>query len=126
MDYPVNHTVLGKKLNTYKSPKGSLKGLSKELILEVLQAWQNWSGTATDLSRSLELSKCQMSALVRQGKKLVKNGAVLESEFKEIKLEERSQEFPTSPGSITMSWEKGRVIGFSTVDQLVDFLRKVG
>ena len=124
----MDNTVLRKKLNTYKSPQGSLKGISKELTLEVLQVWQNWTGTIADLYRDLKISKGRMSAIVRSGKRLVKSGVIMESEFREIQVEGSSQESSglSSSGSITMNWEKGRIIGFSTVDQLVDFLRKVG
>lgn len=118
----MDNTILRKKLNTYKSPKGSLKGMSHEVILEVLQAWQNWPGSTADLYRDLGLSKGQMSALIRAGKKLVKSGAVVESEFKEVKVESAPiyDDYCKSP--ITMKWEKNKIIKFSQVHQLVEFL----
>ncbi|MCB9024930.1 MAG: hypothetical protein H6625_11265 [Bdellovibrionaceae bacterium] len=121
----MDNTILRKKLNTYKSPKGSLKGMSHEVILEVLQAWQNWPGSTADLYRDLGLSKGQMSALIRAGKKLVKNGAVVESEFKEVKVESVPVYDDNCNSPITVKWDRNKVIRFSQVDQLVDFLNKV-
>jgi len=120
----MDNTILRKKLNTYKSPKGVLKGMSNDVIIEVLQTWQNWPGPTADLYRDLELGRGQMSALIRAGKKLVKSGVVIENEFKEVKVES----LPASDdckSPITMKWDKGKVIRFSQVDQLVDFLNKV-
>ncbi len=122
----MDNTVLRKKLNTYKSSKGVLKGLSNEIIIEVLQVWQNWPGTTADLYRDLELSKGQMSAIIRQGKKLVKDGVVVESEFKEVKLEgSMINDTAICGGSISLSWSEGKVIQFSQVNQLVEFLKQV-
>lgn len=121
----MDNAVLRKKLNTYKSAKGVLKGISNEVIIEVLQAWQNWPGTTADLYRDLELSKGQMSALIRQGKKLVKNGVIVESEFKEIKMESPESAVLNCSSGISLNWSEGKVIQFSQVDQLVDFLTKV-
>lgn len=119
----MDNTILRKKLNTYKSPKGVLKGMSNDVILEVLQAWQNWPGTTADLYRDLGLSKGQMSALIRAGKKLIKNGAVVENEFKEVKIEKENNE--SCSDVITVKWDKSKIIRFRHVDQLVDFLNKV-
>jgi len=115
----LDNTVLRKKLNTYKSAKGVLKGMSNDVILEVLQVWQNWSGTTADLYRDLELSKGQMSALIRAGKKLVKSGAAIEPEFKEVKVEGAVE--PCTE-AITLKWDKNKVIRFRQVSQLVEFI----
>jgi hypothetical protein len=125
----MDNSVLTKKLNTYKSPKGVLKGMSNDVVLEVLQVWQNWQGSTAELYRDLELSKGQMSALIRAGKKLVKNGYVVENDFKEIKV----QESPSSLMSLTSGpcsgveilWENGKLIRFQQVEMLIDFLKKV-
>ena len=125
----MDNTILRKKLNTYKSAKGSLKSVSNEVVYEVLQAWQNWPGTTADLYRDLSLSKGQMSALIRSGKKLIKSGAIVESEFKEIKVEEDSSspiDISNCKDAIILKWNKNKVIRFRQVDQLVDFLKKAG
>lgn len=126
----MDNTVLRKKLNTYKSPKGVIKGTSNDVIFEVLQAWQNWKGSTADLYRDLELSKGQMSALIRQGKKLIKNGSIIEPEFKEIKIEESPSNLVSLHSGpcmgVEIMWDGGKLIRFQQVEQLVDFLKKTG
>jgi hypothetical protein len=123
----MDNQVLKKKLNTYKSSKGSLKGVSNNVVIEVLQAWQNWPSSTADLYRELDLGRGQMSVLIRAGKKLAKSGVVVESDFKEIKVEatEAASAEESCRSPITMKWEKGKIIRFSQVNQLVDFLKKV-
>jgi len=125
----MDNTVLRKKLNTYKSPKGVLKGMSNEVVLEVLQIWQNWQGSTAELYRDLELSKGQMSALIRGGKRLIKNGHSIDSEFKEIKVEESPSNFTSLTSGpcigVEMIWDNGKLIRFQQVEQLIDFLKKV-
>ena len=125
----MDNTVLRKKLNTYKSPKGVLKGMSNEVVLDVLQIWQNWQGSTADLYRDLELSKGQMSALIRAGKKLIKNGYAVESEFKEMKIAESPSNLTSlSAGpcsGVEILWDNSKLIRFQQVEQLIDFLKKV-
>ncbi|MBY0385858.1 hypothetical protein K2X05_11935 [bacterium] len=125
----MDNTVLRKKLNTYKSPKGVLKGMSNEVVLDVLQIWQNWQGSTADLYRDLELSKGQMSALIRAGKKLIKNGYVVDNDFKEIKVQESPSNLVSlisGPCSgVEILWDNGKLIRFQQVEQLIDFLKKV-
>lgn len=116
--------VLKKRLNTFKSNKGTLRQVSDDVVMDVLRAWENWSGSAADLYRELGLSKMQMVTMIQKAKRLVKSGAVVESEFKEINVMS-----PTTPGDsgqgIELTWEGGKVIRFAYVEQLVDFLKRV-
>ena len=52
----MDNAILKKRLNTYKSAKGTLKDVSNDVVFEVLRAWENWPGTAADLYRELGLS----------------------------------------------------------------------
>ena len=118
--------ILKKRLNTFKSAKGTLKRVSDEVIMEVLRAWESWPETSKGFYQGLGLSKQQLAILIKKGKSLIKSGAVSESEFREIKVE-NSGGVPTMPcaGAMILKWEKGKHIEFSKVDQLVDFLKKV-
>ena len=121
----MENAVLKKRLNTFKSSKGTLKDVGTEVVMDVLRAWENWPGKASDLYRELGLSKMQMVTMIQKGKRLVKSGVVPESEFKEIKVES-AQGFASAPcQGIEMSWQDGKLIRFSEVSQLVDFLKKV-
>lgn len=121
----MDNSVLKKKLNTYKSGKGTLKNVGQDVVMEVLRAWENWQGKTTDLSRELGLSKMQMVTMIQKAKRLVKSGVVSESEFREVRVDLPTGVSEASPCGIEVAWENGKVIRFSQVDQLVDFLKKV-
>ena len=121
-------TVLRKRLNTYKSSEGRLQNMSDEVIMDVLRAWENWPGSTADLYRDLGLTKMQMVSIIKKAKKLVKSGVVSESEFHEVKIAPAAEVAGlAAPCSyaIEMTWDGNKVLKFSKVEQLVDFLKKV-
>ena len=119
----MDHLVLRKRLNTFKSHKGTLKSVSDEVVLDVLRAWENWPGSAADLYRDLGLSKMQMVTMIQKAKRLVKNGVVPANDFKELKVSEVGS-LPLYSG-IELAWDNGKLIRFAQVEQLIDFLKKV-
>jgi hypothetical protein len=94
---------------------------------EVLKAWEQWTGTAKDFARALDITNRQAVILVEKAKARIREGVDLkgESEFHEV---------PT-PGSLPNSliqgppievvWDNKRVIRFSQVQQLVEFMKAV-
>ena len=122
----MDNSVLKKRLNTYKSSEGKLRNVSDEVVMEVLRAWENWPGTTADLYRELGLTKMQMVIMIKKGKKLVKSGVVVDSEFHEVSSNSESSPSPNSLGNgIKIAWQDDKIIRFSQVDQLIDFLKKV-
>lgn len=120
-------TILKKKLSTYLSPKGQLRNLNEEILYEVLVAWENWTGPSPEFYRSLGFSHKQLAGLLGKAKKLKREGRFGESEFKAVSVE--SSSVATGPDSgpcagAEIVWTNGRVIRFSQVDLLVDFLKK--
>jgi hypothetical protein len=116
-------TIMKKRLNTFKSDKGTLSKVSDDVVMDLLRTWENWPGSAAELYRGLGLSKMQMVILIKKAKRLVKSGAIQASEFKEIKVVE-----PGPSGGaccIELCWDQGKVIRFAQVELLVDFLKKV-
>lgn len=121
----MDNAILKKRLNTFKSNKGTLKDVSNDVVIDVLRAWESWPGTASDLYRDLGLNKMQMVTLIQKAKKLVKSGAVLESEFKEIGIASGGAASTTGPcQGIELGLTDGRVIRFPSVDPLLEFLKK--
>lgn len=122
----MDHAVLKKRLNTFKSAKGTLKNVNQDVVMEVLRAWENWPGSASDLYRELGLSKMQMVTMIQKAKRLVKSGVVTESEFREIQLPAAGTGFVGTPCTgIELCWDQGKIIRFPEVTQLIDFLKKV-
>lgn len=121
----MDNGVLKKRINTFKSSKGVIKNMSNEVIIDVLRAWEQWTGTAADLYRDLGIKKGQMSSIIKRAKKLVNSGMVAESEFKEIEVEDMStQLLPVSGCGIELVWDNDKIIRFGTPDLLMDFLKK--
>lgn len=121
----MDNAILKKRLNTYKSAKGTLKDVSNEVVFEVLRAWENWPGSAADLYRELGLSKMQMVTMIQKGKRLVKSGVVsTENEFKEIALSSGALPNGGPCQGIELGLTDGRVIRFPSVDPLLEFLKK--
>ena len=122
--------ILRKRLNTFKSSKGTLRNVSDEVVMDVLRCWEQWPGTAADLYRDLGLSKMQLVTMIQKAKRLVKSGVVTDSEFKELAVAGSSDgegASCTSSGSaIELEWDKKRVIRFSDIDELIKFLDKAG
>lgn len=120
----MDNAILKKRLNTYKSAKGMLKDVSHEVVFEVLRAWENWPGRASDLYRELGLSKMQMVTMIQKAKRLVKSGAVVESEFKEISMTAGGTPQTGPCQGIELQLSDGKVLRFPTLDPLLEFLKK--
>lgn len=117
--------IIKKRLNTFKSSKGTLSRVSDEVVMEVLRGWESWTGSSADYYREIGLSKQQLSVLIGKGKRLVKSGAVTESEFREISLPVAAGEMISSGAAMEVKLEGNRAIRFAQVDQLVEFLKKM-
>lgn len=119
--------ILKKKLSTYLSPKGRLLNLGDDMLFEVVTAWENWSGTSAEFYRSIGFSKQQLASLLGKAKKLKREGRFGTGEFKAVTIE---GPVPVSSGDTgpcagaEIVWTNGRVIRFSQVDLLLDFLKK--
>jgi hypothetical protein len=122
----MDHAVLRKRLSTFKSGKGYLCEVSDDVVMDVLRAYESWSGKTAELSRELGISSSQLGTMIQKAKRLVKMGIVPEPEFKEIKLSGAAAAGSSgcSPCVIELSWNEGRVIRFAAVELLVDFLKK--
>lgn len=122
----MDNTILKKRLGTFKSSKGSLAGISDDVIIDVLKSWESWEGSTKKFSSEIGISSAQLGVIIKKGKKLIKNGVVSDSEFKQIAVQSPSESGEMEcKGGIVLKWEKGKVIRFPQVDQLVEFLKKV-
>ena len=124
----MDNTTLKRKLSTYVSDKGYLKNVSDEVLYEVLLAWENWTGSSKEFYRSLGFSQTQMASVIGKAKKLKREGYFGNSEFKEIKVEGMVPDAAVGAlgpcPAAEVLWSNGKVIRFSGVDLLLDFLKK--
>lgn len=112
--------VLKKRLSTFKNENGRLSKVSDELIMDLLRAWESWTGSSKEFYQNLGLNKQQLAIFIKKGKKLNKSGIFPVEEFKEIKINSESgQIMELGPClGVKLVWSNGKVIRFSQVDLL--------
>lgn len=118
--------ILKKRISTFRGEGGRIKGVSDELLMELLQAWEQWTGPSSGFARAIGMNRNAIPKLIGKAKKLKREGHFPVEEFKEIKMAEGSAGSSLAPCSgIEVAWANGRLIRFTQVDQLIDFLKKV-
>ena len=115
--------VLKKKVSTYKGEKGRVSITSNDLLLEILSAWEQWTGPADGFYKSLGISRNGISSIIGKAKKLRREGFPGQ-DFKEIKIADPIMVSGPCSG-IELVWENGKLIRFQQVELLIDFLKKV-
>lgn len=119
--------VLKKRLSSYRTPKGRITKVPDELLVDILQAWETWTGPASGFYAALGADHRKMAGLIGRAKKLKREGFFPEEAFKEIKVDGVTASASTASWQgIEIVWDKGKLIRFSQVDQLIDFLKKAG
>jgi hypothetical protein len=119
-------TVLAKKISSYRSPKGQVRNLPNELLAEILNAWEQWTGTALGFYSAIGVNQKKMASIMGKAKQLKRDGAFDGLNFTEVVLDQDSgqvMELPPCSG-VELVWEGGRIIRFSRVEMLLDFLKK--
>ena len=118
--------VLKKKISTFRGEGGLVKKVSDEVLLEILSAWEQWTGPAKGFAVAIGMNRNSLPKLIGKGKKLKREGHFPVEDFKEVKIE------PVTGGTdasglcrIELNWEGKQVIRFALVEQLIDFLKKV-
>ena len=118
--------ILNKKVSSYRDNGGRVRKVSDELLLEILEAWEQWTGPASGFYKSLGVSAKGISSIIGKAKKLKREGFPSGGEFKELRIEGTAPPVAASGPctGIELSWSEGRVIRFPQVDQLLEFLKK--
>ncbi len=114
--------ILRKKLNTYRTAKGRLTKIPDELAYEMLLGWEQWTGPASGFYSAIGADFRKVAGILGRAKKLKREGHFPEEAFKEIKVSSEGSSSESCPAPITVRWERGRIIRFTQVNQLVDFL----
>jgi hypothetical protein len=116
--------ILNKKVSSYRDNGGRVRKVSDELLLEILEAWEQWTGPASGFYKALGVSAKGISSIIGKAKKLKREGFP-SGDFKEIQIESPGTVGGSGPCTgIELGLTDGRVIRFPQVDQLVEFLKK--
>lgn len=116
--------VLKKRISTYRSEKGRLTKVPDEIALEILSAWEQWSGPASGFYSEIGADFRKVAGILGRAKKLRRDGHAPIEEFKEIKLLPPPQLTSSSSGPIELVWGEGKIIRFNQIDLLLEFLKK--
>jgi len=121
--------VLKKRISTFRGEGGRVRITDDILLLEILSEWEKWTGAADGFYKAIGVSSNGMGSIIGRAKKLRREGHFPADSFKEIKISDSGSSLtrPLGPCSgIEIAWDANKLIRFSDVDLLVDFLKKVG
>jgi hypothetical protein len=126
MEVFMDLTVLTKKISSYRTPKGRITNLPNEILAEILFAWEQWSGPSAAFYKQLGVDFRKMGKLMGKAKQLKRDGAFDGLQFTEIALDQETGQVVELPpcSGMELVWEGGRIIRFSKVEMLLDFLKK--
>ena len=124
--------VLRKRISSYRTPKGRLTRVPDELLLDILRAWEQWTGPAAGFYSALQADHRKMAGLIGRAKKLKREGVFPESAFKEIKVSGLDSGADPAVGAAVMGpsrgielvWDNSRLIRFTQLEDLLEFLKK--
>ena len=77
--------VLKKKLSSFRGEGGRITRVSDELLLEILSAWEQWTGSAKDFYSGIGSNSKKMARMIGKAKALKREGATMP--FQEISVE---------------------------------------
>ena len=116
--------ILKKKISTYRTEGGHIKIKDDGLLLELLSAWEQWTGPATGFSSAVGVHRKAIPTLIGRAKKLRREGFP-SGDFKEIKIEGGAASTNLGPCvGIELGLPDGKLIRFPSVDPLLEFLKK--
>jgi len=123
--------ILKKKIDGFRGSDGSIRKLSPELLWELRQAWESFTGGQDQFRSELGIRTGTLRKLLVESKKLnhvlASGGAMgLAPIGSESAEEESSQGSAEGKGAaVELSYDGGsKIIRFPSVDLLVEFLRK--
>jgi len=124
----VDLEVLKKKISTYRGEGGRVRITDDALLLEILLAWEQWTGPMRGFYSAIGVSPKGMASVIGKAKKLRREGHFPIESFKEIKIEPVAPmgEYTGGLCRIELTWNDHQVIRFGLVDQLIEFLKATG
>lgn len=123
----MDFVLLSKRVNTYRTPSGIITGVPDDVLGDILKAWEQWSGTGLEFAKKLGVTRRQSVILIEKAKERIRQGVALKpvSEFQEISINDALAQPAKETTTIEVVWDKGRLIRFSQVQHLVEFIKAV-
>lgn len=128
--------ILKKKIDGYRAANGSIKNVAPELLLELRQTWEHYTGSIETFRSELGIKTGTLRNLLIESKKLnhviASAGAVglaVENGGQSGHADQPETAQATGTGlpdhALELVFDQGtKVLRFPSVDLLIDFLRK--
>ncbi len=122
--------ILKKRIDGYRDSGGSIKNVPPELLLELRQTWEHYTGSADQFRSELGVKTGTLRKLLVESKKLnhviASIGAVgLVEEARTDTEQPHSVDNGATVSQLELVFDQGsKVIRFPSVDHLIDFMRK--
>jgi hypothetical protein len=127
--------ILRKKIDGYRDSGGSIKNVPPELLLELRQTWEHYTGSPDQFRSELGVRAGTLRNLLKASKKLnhvlasaeavglaIGNG---DEEGNPGQVTPHSEENGASSHCLVLTFDNGsKTIRFPNVDLLIDFMRK--
>jgi hypothetical protein len=121
--------ILRKKIDGFRSGNGQLQKVPADLLLELRQSWENYSGTPEEFRRELGMKLGTLRKLLVESKKL--NHVLASSEAMglaspdgEVNPEVANNPIYVGSHLELVINEGSKVVRFPNIDILIEFLRK--
>lgn len=115
--------IVKKKLSSFRGDGGRIRGVNDELLLEVLSAWENWTGSSKNFYKSIGSSQKGIASMIGKAKRLKRDGHSIP--FQEVQIEGITDVASPSPIACDIEvQDKNKIIRFRKVDLLVEYLKK--
>ena len=115
--------ILRKKLSSFRGEGGRIRKVSNEMLLEVLNAWELWPGSARDFYNGIGCSRKGMGSLLGKAKRLKREGATMP--FQEISVQGITETVNSENLTCDIEvQENNKIIRFRKVDLLIEYLKK--
>jgi hypothetical protein len=120
--------ILKKKIDGFRSSNGQLQNVPPELLLELRQAWENFTGPVEEFRRELGMKVGTLRKLLVDSKKL--NHVLASAEAVGLPEAEAQTTLTTGNGegsvkSLELIYDgRNKVIRFPDVEMLIEFLKR--
>jgi hypothetical protein len=118
--------ILKKKLDGFRVSSGSIRDVSPEVLWELRQGWENFTGSIDQFRSELGIHTGTLRNLLLSAKKLNHTMASASSlSLDELVGEESSASSTSHRCQLELVYDRGeKVIRFPDVDTLLDFLKR--
>jgi hypothetical protein len=123
--------ILKKKIDGFRAPNGSIQKVSPEVLWELRQAWENFTGAPEEFRRELGVKQGTLRNLLVESKKLnhvMASAGGLDLAGTSGENNSSANEAPGGDAprsSLELVYDRGeKIIRFPSVDTLIDFLKR--